>query len=57
MFGNSSGGVLALEAAAHGLTIRKLAVYEPIFNSGDEEARRESKAYAKQLEAMLQRSP
>jgi pimeloyl-ACP methyl ester carboxylesterase len=29
VFGNSSGGLLALDAAAHGLSIPKLAVYEP----------------------------
>ncbi len=31
VFGHSSGGVLALEAAAHGAAINKLAVYEPPF--------------------------
>jgi pimeloyl-ACP methyl ester carboxylesterase len=31
VFGVSSGAVLALEAAAHGLAIEKLAVYEPPF--------------------------
>jgi pimeloyl-ACP methyl ester carboxylesterase len=31
VFGMSSGAVLALEAAAHGLAIRKLALYEPPF--------------------------
>ncbi|MEO8425181.1 MAG: alpha/beta hydrolase, partial [Actinomycetota bacterium] len=30
-FGMSSGAVLALEAAAHGLAITKLALYEPPF--------------------------
>lgn len=29
VFGHSSGGLLALDAAAHGLAIRRLAVYEP----------------------------
>jgi pimeloyl-ACP methyl ester carboxylesterase len=29
VFGNSSGGLLALDAAAHGLAITRLAVYEP----------------------------
>src|ERR1700704_1856574 len=31
LFGGSSGAVLALEAAAHGLSIPKLALYEPPF--------------------------
>ena len=31
VFGGSSGGVLTLDAAAHGLSITKLAVYEPPF--------------------------
>ena len=31
VFGPSSGAVLALRAAAHGLSIKKLAVYEPPF--------------------------
>jgi pimeloyl-ACP methyl ester carboxylesterase len=31
LFGGSSGGVLTLDAAAHGLNITKLAVYEPPF--------------------------
>ena len=31
VFGNSSGGVLALDAVAHGLAITKLALYEPPF--------------------------
>jgi pimeloyl-ACP methyl ester carboxylesterase len=32
LFGHSSGGVLALEAAAAGLPIRGLAVYEPAYH-------------------------
>ncbi|MCG8352001.1 MAG: alpha/beta hydrolase [Chloroflexales bacterium] len=31
IFGHSSGAVLALEAAKHGLAIPKLAIYEPLF--------------------------
>src|SRR5258708_38930052 len=31
LFGGSSGAVLALDAAAHGLSITKLALYEPPF--------------------------
>jgi len=29
VYGHSSGGALALEAAAHGVGLRKIAVYEP----------------------------
>jgi pimeloyl-ACP methyl ester carboxylesterase len=32
VFGMSSGAVLALEAAAHGLAVTKLALYEPPFH-------------------------
>ncbi|MBX6382061.1 MAG: alpha/beta hydrolase [Microbispora sp.] len=35
VFGGSSGGALALEAAARGLAITKLAVYEPPYIVGD----------------------
>jgi pimeloyl-ACP methyl ester carboxylesterase len=35
VFGGSSGAVLALDAAEHGLTIPKLAVYEPPFSVDD----------------------
>lgn len=53
MFGMSSGGVLALDAAARGLAITKLALYELPFNSGDDNARRASENYTKQLTALL----
>ena len=36
VFGMSSGAVLALRAAAHGLAIKKLALYEAPFTSRDE---------------------
>jgi|GEM_PF-888649 len=48
----SSGAVLALEAAAHGLAIRKLALYEAPFNL-DDNARPISEDYTKQLTALL----
>ncbi|MET9065613.1 alpha/beta fold hydrolase [Streptosporangium sandarakinum] len=38
VFGGSSGGALALEAAAHGLPITKLAVYEPPYIVDDSRA-------------------
>jgi len=39
VFGHSSGGVLGLEAAAAGLSITRLAVYEPPFIVGNARAR------------------
>lgn len=53
VFGMSSGGVLALEAAARGLAIKKLALYEPPFHSGDEASRRAWEGYSRQLKALL----
>jgi pimeloyl-ACP methyl ester carboxylesterase len=53
VFGMSSGGVLALEAAKRGLAITKLALYEPPFNSGDAHARQASEHYTRQLTALL----
>src|SRR5260370_29774682 len=53
VFGMSSGAVLAIEAAARGLAITKLALYEPPFNSGDENARQASENYTRQLTALL----
>lgn len=52
VFGMSSGGVLVLEAASRGLTIKKLAVYEPPFNL-DHNRRSASKNYTSQLTALL----
>ena len=53
VFGMSSGGVLALDAAAGGLAITKLAVYELPYNSGDEDARQAAEHYTRQLTALL----
>jgi pimeloyl-ACP methyl ester carboxylesterase len=53
VFGMSSGGVLALEAAKSGLAITKLALYEPPFNAGDESAHQASESYTRQLTALL----
>ena len=53
VFGNSSGAVLALDAAAYGLAIPKLALYEaPFTNAGDRESTREM-AYTKDLTTLL----
>jgi len=53
VFGMSSGGVLALYAAARGLALTKLALYEPPFNSGDEHARQTAENYTRQLTTLL----
>jgi pimeloyl-ACP methyl ester carboxylesterase len=53
VFGMSSGGVLALYAAARGLAIKKLALYEPPFHSGDEHARQAAERYTRELRALL----
>jgi pimeloyl-ACP methyl ester carboxylesterase len=53
VFGMSSGGVLALDAAARGLALTKLALYEPPFNSGDEQARQATENYTRQLHTLL----
>ncbi|MGA2105564.1 alpha/beta fold hydrolase [Methanoregula sp.] len=53
VFGMSSGAVLALHAAARGLDIKKLALYEPPFNSGDDDARQVAARYTKQLTLLL----
>jgi pimeloyl-ACP methyl ester carboxylesterase len=53
VFGKSSGAVLTLHAAARGLNIKKMALYEAPFNSGDDDARQASENYTKQLTALL----
>jgi pimeloyl-ACP methyl ester carboxylesterase len=53
VFGMSSGAALAIEAAARGLAITKLAFYEPPFNSGDATGRQASENYTRQLTALL----
>jgi pimeloyl-ACP methyl ester carboxylesterase len=52
LWGSSSGGVLALKAAAYGLPITKLALWEPPF-SVDEEGRRRYKEYETRLNELL----
>jgi pimeloyl-ACP methyl ester carboxylesterase len=53
VFGMSSGAVLALRAAAAGLAIKKLALYEPPFNSGSDEDLQKSANYTRQLTTLL----
>src|SRR5436190_5059586 len=52
VFGTSSGAILALEAAAHGLAITKLALWEPPFSVDDDGPRRH-KEYATRLAELL----
>jgi predicted RNA polymerase sigma factor len=52
VFGNSSGAVLALHAAAAGLPITKLALWEPPFMT-DPDAPRRQQAYLAQLTGLL----
>jgi pimeloyl-ACP methyl ester carboxylesterase len=52
LYGVSSGGALALEAAAAGLAVDKLAVYEVPYFIGEEAARR-WRDYVEQLGAVL----
>jgi pimeloyl-ACP methyl ester carboxylesterase len=52
VFGNSSGAVLALHAAAAGLPLTRLALWEPPFMVDPDAARRQQ-AYAAQLTGLL----
>jgi pimeloyl-ACP methyl ester carboxylesterase len=52
LYGISSGGALALEAAAAGVAIDKLAVYEVPYNMADDGPQRH-REYVEQLEAFL----
>ncbi|WP_436344380.1 alpha/beta fold hydrolase [Natronorubrum sp. FCH18a] len=52
VFGMSSGAVLALEAAAHGLAVEKLALYEPPFRV-DEDGPRPPAEFASRLEDLI----
>jgi pimeloyl-ACP methyl ester carboxylesterase len=52
LYGASSGGALALEAAAAGLAIDKLAVYEVPYDVADDAPQRQ-RQYAEKLDALL----
>ncbi|MFG1711122.1 alpha/beta fold hydrolase [Nonomuraea sp. M3C6] len=52
LYGASSGGMLALEAAAAGLTIGKVAVYDVPYDTADDAPQR-YRAYAEQLAVVL----
>lgn len=56
VYGTSSGASLAMRAAAHGLAIRKLVMYEPPFNSDDSPAAlQQVRTYTSQLRELLAR--
>jgi pimeloyl-ACP methyl ester carboxylesterase len=52
LFGSSSGAVLALEAAAHGVGVEKLALFEPPFVV-DENDRRPPGEFASHLDDLI----
>ncbi|HEX5850752.1 MAG TPA: alpha/beta hydrolase [Rubrobacter sp.] len=53
LYGHSSGAALALHAAALGLPVAGLAMYEPPFSPDREEERRTSRQYGEELRAIL----
>jgi len=53
VYGHSSGAVLALHAAAHGLPVARLVMHEPPFAPDREEERRTSRQYGEELRAIL----
>lgn len=55
VYGHSSGGGLALRAAAAGLPITRLVLHEPPYGGNDEESRRSARHLAEQIRATLER--
>src|ERR687894_1707906 len=54
VYGHSSGAGLVLYAAAHGVPMAKIVLHDPPYApDSDEEARRSSREYGKNLKAML----
>lgn len=53
LFGHSSGAGLAIEAAASGMSLRGLILYEPPYGPDDASSRSESTAFARSIEAKL----
>jgi pimeloyl-ACP methyl ester carboxylesterase len=56
LYGISSGGALALEAAAAGLAVDRLAVYEVPYNPSDDQPRRQAE-YVQSLERAARSGP
>ncbi len=54
VYGHSSGAALVLHAAAHGLPITKIALYEPPYTPDDEEWRRTSREDAEAIKTLLE---
>ncbi|MFA1547057.1 alpha/beta fold hydrolase [Actinomadura chokoriensis] len=53
VYGMSSGAVLALRAAARGLPVTRLALFEPPFHSGHDDRLTRSRAYNTELTGLL----
>jgi len=53
LFGHSSGAGLAIEAAASGLLLSGLILYEPPYGPDDADSRAESASFAREIEAKL----
>lgn len=53
VYGLSSGAALALAAAASGVAVTRLALFEPPYTAGGPTHRRHAREYAGQLEALL----
>ncbi|GAA1863313.1 alpha/beta fold hydrolase [Actinomadura bangladeshensis] len=53
VYGMSSGAVLALRAAAAGLPLTRLALYEPPFHAGHDDRLLQSRAYNTELTGLL----
>jgi pimeloyl-ACP methyl ester carboxylesterase len=54
LFGHSSGAGLAIEAAAAGLRVAALILYEPPYGPDDADSRAEAAAFARSIESMLE---
>lgn len=54
LFGHSSGAGLAIEAAASGMPLAGVILYEPPYGADDEDSRAESRAFAEMINARLE---
>lgn len=54
LFGHSSGAGLAIEAAASGMKLAGLMLYEPPYGADDEDSRAESRTFAEMINARLE---